>query len=148
MCEVIEHLNFNPLPVLKEINRILHKDGFLYIGMPNQARILNRIRLLLGKSIHDSIDHYFRQLDKNDNMIVGLHWREYTLDETVEMTERLGFRTVRKYLFVEKYNTRKNIKTLLASLAYTIPSLRPFQVIIGQKVADPAYDFWLTEASS
>ncbi len=27
LSEVIEHLNFNPLPVLQEINRIFKKDG-------------------------------------------------------------------------------------------------------------------------
>ena len=27
MCEVLEHLNFNPFPLLKEINRILSVGG-------------------------------------------------------------------------------------------------------------------------
>lgn len=32
MCEVLEHLNFNPLPVLQEINRILKPGAYIYIA--------------------------------------------------------------------------------------------------------------------
>ena len=60
ICEVIEHLNFNPLPVLQEINRVMKKDGYLYIGMPNQARIQNRIKLLLGRSVHTPVDEFLK----------------------------------------------------------------------------------------
>src|SRR5262249_40424764 len=27
MCETLEHLNFNPLPIIDEINRVLRRDG-------------------------------------------------------------------------------------------------------------------------
>jgi SAM-dependent methyltransferase len=97
ICEVMEHLNFNPLVVLKEINRVLKDDRYIYIGMPNQASLGSRINLLLGRSIHHSIDDFFKQLDKKHNMIVGLHWREYTLVETVELIQKMGFDTVAKY---------------------------------------------------
>ena len=30
ICEVIEHLNFNPLPVLKEINRVLNSKSTVF----------------------------------------------------------------------------------------------------------------------
>ena len=43
-CEVLEHLNFNPLPILQEINRILKMNAYLYIGIPNSANLLNRFR--------------------------------------------------------------------------------------------------------
>lgn len=149
ICEVIEHLNFNPLPVLKEMNRILKKDGHIYIGMPNQSHIVKRIKLLIGKSIHNSIDDFFKQLDRNDNMIVGLHWREYTLNETIQMIEKMGFETIQKYYFMDKRNTKINIvKTLLKTLVYAIPSFRPYQVVIGKKVLEPTYAFWLTDANS
>lgn len=149
ICEVLEHLNFNPLPVLKEINRVLKKDGYIYIGMPNQARIINRIRLLQGKSIHNPIDDFFRQLDKNHNMIIGLHWREYTLNETVKLIEKMGFETTLKYYFWGKENKKTNlIKELLKTLLYVVPSFRPYQVVISKKVSEPTYDFWLTDANS
>lgn len=147
ICEVIEHLNFNPLPVLKEINRVIKKDGFIYIGMPNQSHIINRIKLLLGKSIHNPIDDFFKQLDRNDNMIVGLHWREYTLAESIRMIEKMGFKITKSYYFWEKGNANI-IKTLIKMLLYLIPSFRPLQVVVAKKVSEPACDFWLTEANS
>ena len=149
ICEVIEHLNFNPLPVLKEINRVLKNDGYIYIGMPNQSNIVNRIKLLLGKSIHNPIDDFFRQLDRNENMIVGLHWREYTLAEAVQMIEKMGFETITKYYCMEKDRLRSNIlKTLLKKIVFSYPPFRPNQVVIGKKVMCADCDFWLTDANS
>lgn len=149
VCETIEHLNFNPLPVLKEINRVLKNDGYIYIGMPNQSNIHNRIRLLLGKSIHNPIEDFFRQLDRNDNMIVGLHWKEYTLIETMQMIEKMGFDTIVKYYFRESEHTRTSLlKRTLKEIVYSYPPFRPYQVVIGRKVEEPIYDFWLTEANS
>jgi len=149
ICQVIEHLNFNPLPVLKEINRVLKNDGYIYIGMPNQSNIVNRIKLLLGKSIHNPINDFFRQLDRKENMIVGLHWREYTLVETMQMIERLGFETITKYYCMEKDHLRSHIlKTLLKKIVLSYPPFRPNQVVIGKKVRTDNSDFWFTEANS
>lgn len=149
ICEVIEHLNFNPLPVLQEINRVLKNDGYIYIGMPNQSCLRNRIKLLLGMSIHNPIEDFFKQLDRNDNMIVGLHWREYTLNETIQLIQKMGFDTVTKYYFTPKGEYKSNaLKEMLKKIVYSYPPFRPFQVVIGKKVSVPTYDFWLTDANS
>ncbi len=95
-CEVLEHLNFNPLPVIQEINRVTRVGGLFYVAMPNLACLDNRMRLLRGESIHNPMNDFFAQLDPNDNMIVGLHWREYTAAEVKEMLERMGFDVVRQ----------------------------------------------------
>jgi SAM-dependent methyltransferase len=143
ICEVIEHLNFNPLPVLKEINRILKKGGYLYIGMPNQARIQNRLKLLMGRSINEPINNFLKRL------VVSLHWREYTLAETAEMLESMGFAASKKYFFVERvYSNYGPLANLLARLAYVIPSFRPFQVAIGQKVSEAVFEFGPADANS
>lgn len=91
MCETLEHLNFNPLPVIKEINRILKINGYFYLSVPNIARFDNRMKLLRGRSLHNPMDDYFEQLQLNKNMIVGLHWKEYDAHEIEEMLMRLGF---------------------------------------------------------
>jgi SAM-dependent methyltransferase len=152
ICEVIEHLNFNPLPVLREINRVMKNGGYIYIGMPNQASIINRIKLLRGESVHNPISDYFKQLDKNENMPVGLHWREYTLRETTEMIEQMGFRTVKHcypYYPEDKGDVKLNIMgRLVYKLMEIVPSFRLGQVVIGEKVSEPAFDFWITEANS
>ena len=83
-------------------------------------------------------------------MVVGLHWREYTLTETVEMIEKMGFKTISKYYFPAIGNTKnENIsKTLIKKLVNIIPSFRTTYVVIGKKIADPTYDFWLTDANT
>ena len=115
--------------------------------MPNQSSIVNRIKLLFGKSIHNGIDDFFKQLDKNDNMIVGLHWREYTLAETIQMIEKMGFEVTRKYYFADNGGT-SIIKRLIKKMLYIIPSFKPYQVVIGKKAFDPEFNFWLTDANS
>ena len=149
ICEVIEHLNFNPLPVLQEINRVLKDEGNIYIGMPNQASLGNRLRLLLGRSIHNPVEDFVKQLDRNDNMIVGLHWREYTLNETIELIMKMGFDIVGKYYFQSAAKHKSNIlKAILRKMAYSYPPFRTLQVVIGKKVSVPTCDFWLTDANS
>jgi len=148
-CEVFEHLNFNPLPALQDINRILKSDSFFYIGMPNQANIFNRVKMCTGKSIHNSIDGFFKQLDKNDNMIVGLHWREYTLQETVDIFKRMGFDVVEKYYYQPKEAQKPSfLKGLVKSAIFSYPPFRGFQVVIGKKTSASKHDFWRTEANS
>lgn len=148
LCDVLEHLNFNPLPILQEINRVTKASGYLYIGMPNQANIGHRLNLLRGKSIHPPIAAFFSQLSKEDNMVVGIHWREYTLQETVEMISKMGFQPVKTY-YESFFNPEAQWgKSLLKKMLFTVPSFRPLQVVIGQKQSKPHYDFWVTEANS
>lgn len=149
LCEVLEHLNFNPLPALAEINRVLKPGGHLYIGMPNQASIVNRIKLLFGRSIHNPIQEFFTQLDRNSNMIVGLHWREYTMAETHQLMECMGFDVVGSEYYANS-GSRTRISTwLLRKILYLWPSFRPFLVVVGKKrLVSPSHDFHRVEANS
>jgi len=149
ICEVLEHLNFNPLPVLLEINRVLKTGGFIYIGMPNLASFNRRVDLLFGKSIHNSINDYFLQLDKKANMIVGIHWREYTMLETINMIEKMGFIPEKKYYFGSIETVKNKFKKIIAYVLWSIfPSFKPFQVVVGKKISNPSFDFWFTDANS
>ena len=58
MCETLEHLNFNPLPVIQEIHRVLKRGGLFYCALPNIASRGNRLKLLEGKSIHNPIAEF------------------------------------------------------------------------------------------
>lgn len=128
MCETLEHLNFNPLPVLKEINRILKPGGYLYIALPNLASLVNRVKLLLGCSIHNPVSDFVAQLSENDNMLVGIHWREYTRNELLELLLISGFSVQRHYYFTS------TASCLPARLLYTIfPNLRPNQTAVALK---------------
>ncbi len=147
-CEVIEHFNFNPLPVLQEINRVLKKGGYMDIATPNQACIDNRIKLLIGLSIHERIHYFFDQLDRSKNIIVSTHWREYTMKEAVEMFEKMGFQVVSKHYFKENGPTKFNMVSFIKWFFHLIPSLRTSLALSSRKVKDINYDFWFTEANS
>ena len=91
MCETLEHLNFNPVPSLAEINRVLIPGGRLYLGVPNLVSLSNRKRMLLGRSYRNPICQFFDQLDLRCDFAVGIHWREFTRSEVHELLGRLGF---------------------------------------------------------
>lgn len=119
MCETLEHLNFNPLPVMAEVNRILSADGYLYLSLPNQASLVNRAKLLAGRSIHNPVTDFAEQLTKKSNMVVGIHWREYTAAELREMLDLSGFSIVSHEFFTTHH------ASLPARLAYALfPKLR------------------------
>jgi SAM-dependent methyltransferase len=147
-CEVMEHWNFNPLPVLQEVNRVLKPGGCVYIGMPNQAGIANRLKLLLGHSIHNPVGDFFRQLDRSDTMIVGLHWREYTQQEAVQLIERMGFETIAAYFYIEPVRPDASLLRKLARMiVFSYPPFRPSQVVIGRKLSQTAHDFRQMDAT-
>lgn len=99
MCEVLEHLNFNPLPLLKEINRIGRSGSIFYLSMPNATHIFNRVHFARGKQTGLQIGEFFEQLDPANSLIANGHWREYTAEETREMLEPLGYRIADQYFF-------------------------------------------------
>lgn len=127
MCETLEHLNFNPLPVLREIHRVLADRGYLYLSLPNLASLVNRVKLMSGHSIHNSISDFSAQLKDDDNMIVGIHWREYTGGELREILDLTGFQIERHYYFT---NTESHP---LARVVYKLfPGLRPNQTVLAR----------------
>ena len=133
-CEVIEHLNFNPLPSFSEVNRVTKLGGFFYIGMPNQARLGNRVRALLGKSTHEPIDLFFR-LCCDRTFRVGLHWREYTMAETMELVTNMGYSTARSYFYgMESGGAPLTFRDWLLWLPRAFfPSLKSLLVFVGRK---------------
>lgn len=128
MCETLEHLNFNPLPLLFEINRVLEPAGMLYLSLPNLASLVNRVKLLCGVSIHNPISDFASQVSGQGNMIAGIHWREYTRKEIVELLGITGFRIERHYCFTT------NRASLPARLIYLLfPSLQGNQTTLAVK---------------
>ncbi|MCI4344788.1 MAG: class I SAM-dependent methyltransferase [Thermoplasmata archaeon] len=75
LVEVVEHLLGNPLFLFRELHGHLRPGGRLLITTPNQARLTNRLRLLLGRSIKDP-----RRYPRNSGEVNG-HVIEYTRKE-------------------------------------------------------------------
>jgi SAM-dependent methyltransferase len=133
MCEVLEHLNFNPLPLLKEINRIMTPGGLFYLSLPNFARTKNRLTVLRGQAPGLGVRDFYDQLDPANPAISNGHWREYTLPEIRTMLEPLGFRLQEHYYFSygETFpggSLRKRLGKLFYQL---LPSLKENQTALA-----------------
>ena len=148
LSEVIEHLNVNPFPVFQEINRILKPEGILYITSPNQASLMNRIKIIFGRSIRNSLSDSVTQVDKTKNTICGIHWREYTLKELIDLLEISGFS-------LERYSYSNNIKKIYLRKTFLLPVIRCINIlfpgsgnsitVIGKKKIFHPMEFWFNE---
>ncbi len=110
--ETMEHFNFNPIPFLQEVQRVLRPGGILNLTVPNQAKLDQRLKLLSGKSVLPPIDTYFLQMDDRNRMKYAPHWREYTLREFTELLCGTGFNIVR----ATHFQTFQNRSPLSAAL--------------------------------
>ena len=89
LFEVLEHA-YNDLEFLREINRVLKKEGFLFLSTPNKERLFHQIRKIVGKPVTYplslGIDHYTLR-DTQEQW----HFQEYSDKELVKLLEDTGF---------------------------------------------------------
>lgn len=143
MCEVLEHLNFNPLPLFKEINRVLRKGGLFYLALPNGAQIRNRLNLMSGRPIGIEVREFFDQLDSSHELLANGHWREYTMGEVKEMLEPLGFKRNRSYYFsLGECQDSSNLRKQLGRLFYaSFPAFKENQTNLYVKEEETSITF-------
>ena len=77
--EVIEHIVKAEF-FLKEINRVLKKNGYLLISTPNHAFFMSRWRALKGKKLGCE----------------GIHYRFFTKDHFEEILRKSGFKIIKR----------------------------------------------------
>ena len=110
MDNVIEHI-YDPRSMLGECIRVLKKGGILAVMTPNQARLINRIRLLLGKSIYYPLDYWVgtrrEHISRKGKMVFAGHIREYTVDELSRMLGLVGFDIASVHIFSAAVPSRR-----------------------------------------
>ncbi len=139
MCEVLEHLNFNPVPLIKEINRIGKKGSLFYVSLPNIVHLHHRLQFLKGQSFHFSIEEFFEQLEEESvNRPIEPHWREYTMKEIEVLLENMGYSIKKNYYFcVLDYRKELSLKNHFTKLLLNLfPSLKENQTTLAVKERD------------
>lgn len=81
-CEIIEHLVNDPCRVLREIKRILRRNGYLILTTPNVNRIENVAKMIVGANVSDIYSKHGPY---------GRHNREYNKHELFMLLTHLGF---------------------------------------------------------
>lgn len=93
--EVIEHLPHSPIFALREVWRVLRQGGYVMLSTPNQAKLVNRLKLVFGRSIYFATWRYFENEGRGDSLF-HRHNREYTMKELVAMLIKVGWKVDRR----------------------------------------------------
>ena len=81
-------------------------------------------------------------------MIIGIHWREYTLSESVRIIQKMSFKVVSKYYFpiIAAKEKENIIKTYIKELINIILSVRTAYIIVANKSTEPRHEFHFSYA--
>lgn len=100
--DVIEHFTENPLPLLREVKRVLKKEGTFIMCAPNLLSTARRGRILLGRHPYMPFDLWMKE--KYDRYYG--HYREYTRKEYQILLERSGFTKIKTFMVSEPTRTK------------------------------------------
>ena len=127
-------MNFNPIPLIKEFYRILRPCGLIYLAKPNLVCASNRVLMMKGKSFMNSVEHLRWNLQPETGMAVGLHWREWTKEELIELFSEAGLALrSHSYTLLSPNQSRFPRKQLVKAMYGLLPSLMPGQVAVFKK---------------
>ncbi|RYZ64736.1 MAG: class I SAM-dependent methyltransferase [Proteobacteria bacterium] len=140
--EVMEHFNFNPVPFVRELYRVLKPGGVGYLSVPNRASLAALTNILFGVGQDTQIDQYFQFADYRSGekvVFYGFHWREYTLREFSRLFSKQGFEILNPghLLTFFSRNDMTLSRQLTRKLAYSvfpiIPNIGNLNVITVRK---------------
>jgi len=133
LTEVLEHLREYPADVLTESRRLLRPGGLLVLTTPNAAYVLNRIRILAGRSVYTPLNDWLYGLPH------ARHAREYTKGELELLVRHAGLEPVTvtgRHFYLSggrRSPVRKAVKHVVDVLARVRPSLGPALVVVARR---------------
>lgn len=90
-CQCIEHWNFSPIPVFRQIfANLLAPNGSLLVTVPNATSLYRRLAALVGKSPYPAMQAFIDVDRENPGAEVSPHWREYTTNDLKMLMEYCG----------------------------------------------------------
>ncbi|MEK6280509.1 MAG: glycosyltransferase [Acidobacteriota bacterium] len=120
-CEIIEHLQSDPVHALVEIRRVLKPRGILVLTTPNVGRLDNVRKVIAGENIYDPYSGYGPY---------GRHNREYTPQDLVSLLSANGFNV--RTLFTADVNAERSSSRV--SIETVAPLVRHRQPDLGQYI--------------
>jgi len=128
---VIEHLGYDPIHTLKEINRVLKLDGELILTTPNLYYLPTILKFFLGCGLVSP-----KQIFTNKEKGYLGHIKEYSMYELIEMLEYTGFKIKSKqYKYLNNHRNRL-IFFISNLISLVIPKFRETILIKANKGVD------------
>lgn len=106
----LEHLP-NPKATLKEIHRILKKDGLLVVAVPNLHNYITRVLYILAKG---------KKLKLFSMNAKELHLWHFSLCTLTQLLEKAGFKVIQVNLDLAQIELPKKILDLMTSVVYAL----------------------------
>jgi SAM-dependent methyltransferase len=118
--EILEHLPYNPIKIVKSMKKNLNKKGIVILSVPNRFSVVKIYRFLRGK--HPFI--FFHEFNSKDMVLnnYGHHWLEYSESDLDYVFFMSGFKKIKLKKCNNKYHSGVNflVKNIISKISFGI----------------------------